>query len=547
MSDQALINLAARNTALQAMHGLQLKPTAVVEFSSRGRLLIVGEEAAWVAATRVKPPLQAQVLSSTLRPQTLDSVAGMEYGDKTELHLKGHLGAYELTLEQPGADPQIFQADLVLDLGDQPLLNGRLPPPGYVAAGPEQFVWEQALVDLSELVGVFEKPTYFQYDPSICAHARNGITACTQCLDACPTEAIVSIGERVEVNPNLCQGLGSCATVCPSGAIRYAYPAPDDGLGFIRRLLESYRAAGGSGPRLLLHDAAQGGDWVGLRLESLPSDMIPLALEEIGSLGLEAWLSALAFGAAELIILATPEVPAKVLGVVQGQLEICSALLEGMGYRPDQVRLIRPTTADALIAELQGEPPPVVPAATYAVSDEKRAMAFWALDHLHAHAPQQRPVITLPAGAPFGAAEVSEKACTLCLACVSACPGQALQDGYDRPELRFIESNCLQCGMCTRVCPEDAIWISPRFLFDAEARRQPRVLYQEQPFECVSCGKAFATRSVITRMLSKLEGHYMFREERAKRRLQMCEDCRVVDIAQDPEALEAGMRPPMPQ
>ena len=61
-------------------------------------------------------------------------------------------------------------------------------------------------------------------DASICAHSVNGQTVCSRCIDACPAEAIVSIGERIEVNPNLCQGGGSCATVCPSGAIRYRYP-----------------------------------------------------------------------------------------------------------------------------------------------------------------------------------------------------------------------------------------------------------------------------------------------------------------------------------
>ncbi|NNF95510.1 MAG: hypothetical protein HKM94_01125, partial [Halobacteria archaeon] len=87
---------------------------------------------------------------------------------------------------------------------------------------------------------------------------------------------------------------------------------------------------------------------------------------------------------------------------------------------------------------------------------------------------------------------------------------------------------------------EDAIWISPRLLFEREARSRPRVLYEEPPFSCVSCGKPFATHSVITNMLAKLEGHWMFQNERAKRRLMMCEDCRVVDIAQDPEAMGQG-------
>ena len=33
----------------------------------------------------------------------------------------------------------------------------------------------------------------------------------------------------------------------------------------------------------------------------------------------------------------------------------------------------------------------------------------------------------------------------------------------------------------------------------------------------------------------------MFASERARRRLQMCEDCRVVDAVQDSEAMQAGL------
>ena len=62
-------------------------------------------------------------------------------------------------------------------------------------------------------------------------------------------------------------------------------------------------------------------------------------------------------------------------------------------------------------------------------------------------------------------------------------------------------------------------------------------LHEEAPFECVVCGRPFATRSVVERMTEKLQGHRMFQGE-ALRRLQMCEDCRVKDVyANDAEPL----------
>jgi ferredoxin len=131
------------------------------------------------------------------------------------------------------------------------------------------------------------------------------------------------------------------------------------------------------------------------------------------------------------------------------------------------------------------------------------------------------------------------------MACVGACPGKALQDGSNRemPEIFFIESNCIQCGTCVQTCPETAISISPRMIFDREKRNRSRALNQDSPFVCISCGKAFASTSVIHKITGQLKDHYMFQSTRALDRLRMCEDCRVVDIVQDPAALKGDFDP----
>ena len=83
--------------------------------------------------------------------------------------------------------------------------------------------------------------------------------------------------------------------------------------------------------------------------------------------------------------------------------------------------------------------------------------------------------------------------------------------------------------MCATTCPEQAITLESRYLFDEEAR-SARVLNEAQPFHCVSCGKAFGTRQMIENMTARLTTHSMFGGEKALRRLQMCADCRVSDM-----------------
>ncbi|UCH52984.1 MAG: hypothetical protein JSW09_10410, partial [Pseudomonadota bacterium] len=49
----------------------------------------------------------------------------------------------------------------------------------------------------------------------------------------------------------------------------------------------------------------------------------------------------------------------------------------------------------------------------------------------------------------------------------------------------------------------------------------------------VRCGKPFATRQMIDNMLGRLASHSMFATAGAQQRLQMCADCRVIDMMEN--------------
>ena len=138
--------------------------------------------------------------------------------------------------------------------------------------------------------------------------------------------------------------------------------------------------------------------------------------------------------------------------------------------------------------------------------------------------------VSTPIGPATG---VDAARCTLCMSCVGACPGKALQDNVNAPELRFVEKNCVQCGLCAKTCPEDAITLTPRLNLMAE-RREPRVVAATQPYGCVRCGKAFGTAKGVEAMLARLAGHAMF-QGAALERLKMCADCRVIDMYSAPD------------
>jgi ferredoxin len=442
--------------------------------------------------------------------------------------------------------------DLVLDLGASPFLSLHQPPQGYFRTGGDERRLTEALLQLREMTGEFEKPTFFQYKPKLCAHSRNERVGCNACIEVCSARAITSLateGGGIRVEPHLCVGCGACTTVCPSGALAYATPtAPHLGQR-LRTLLQTYRRAGGvaasGAPALLLHSEGAGrrlieelgrAARVDRGVQGVPARVLPVPVQHTASVGLDLWLAAIAHGAADIWILLTDEEAPEYREALDTQAQVASALLEGLGYAGVAVRLL--PTRDArdvatLDAALQARPAALLPPpAAFAVQADKRATLELAIDHLVAHAPARAESIALPAaGSPFGNVVVDSGKCTLCLACVGACPESALADNPERPQLRFIEKNCVQCGLCERTCPEDAITLQPRLWLadEGRARKQARVLNEAEPYRCIRCGKPFGTLRAIETMIGRLAGHAMFQGVAAER-LKMCGDCRVIDI-----------------
>ncbi|HHZ69763.1 MAG TPA: 4Fe-4S ferredoxin [Methylococcaceae bacterium] len=497
--------------AQQAVDQCIVEAAPYVTFESEGSLLVIGAIPEVLESLSLLNAFSVSVLcvgsyTSQERARLPEEVNLIE--TVVNLQLSGYLGNFTVT----GVATSF---DLVLDLRQGVGLQSILSPIGYfqlTAIGELSLVVEQ----LNDLIGVFDKPKYFSYLKDKCAHSRNQIEGCRQCIEICSADAITSVDFQIVVNPYLCQGCGDCSVVCPSGAMNYQYPSRQDTLNQLRSMLTAFYAAGGVHPIVVFCNEEERGV-----LTSNLNDYLLFPLESLSSVGAEVWLAALAFGAGLVVLYNSAPLLASSELALNNEVEVTRAILAGMGfsekllYRSEGV-LVQNTEAEFL----------TIPPATFASDNDKRTVFRLAVDHLFNFAIQQPIQVKLTGNTAWGEVKVARDLCTLCFSCVSACPSGALQSGQNSPQLNFIESLCLQCNLCVSTCPEQAVALSARYVFDSVGTRSARRLHEELAFHCIHCQKPFATEKMITVMKEKLSGHPMFQGE-ALKRLEMCEDCRI--------------------
>jgi ferredoxin len=538
--------------ALLAAAAVVVPPPPAVTYVSEGIALILGRnESAIAAAKLLADHLDITVLLTGDEdvPPPQASAFPIRFGRVKSA--KGYLGAFEVTIDgfsEPAASSRaklvpgpvrngaVSKPHVILDLtGRPPLFSAHDLREGYLRADPgDQSAVLAAVLKARELTGTFDKPRYVTFKPDLCAHSRSRITGCTRCLDVCPAGAISPAGNMVAIDPHICGGCGSCAAVCPTGAASYAVPAADLLMQQLRAALVAYRTAGGTvAPLVLVHDRAHGQDVIlaAARFgDGLPAHAIPLAVSETTQLGIEQCSAALAYGAAGVRVL-TRAKPKHDIASLRATLEMASTLGRALGYGGAICSTIETDDPDHLVAALRG-PVLATPAkqpSSFLPQGGKRDIQRLALREMHRVAPAPVETVALPKGAPFGAVNIKSEGCTLCLACVAACPPHALTANDDRPQLNFDESLCVQCGLCAATCPERVITLDPRLNFAAFSAG-PVTLKEEEPFCCTRCSKPFGVKSTIDKITAKLEGqHWMFSGGNSSRLdlIRMCDTCRV--------------------
>lgn len=544
---------APKIAALLAEAMVEPAPAAIHTTNSEGMCLVYGRgQVALDAARALNGRLAVSLVLTDTDDLVPPSTADVPIYKGRIAQASGSFGAFEITVDDyaplvpssRGAAEFMMPrngarstCEVILDLsGETPLFPAPGHRDGYLRADPDHPASvSKALFEITDYVGEFEKPVYVTYDAEICAHSRNRIVGCTNCLDACPAGAISDEGDTVAIDPGICGGCGSCSASCPTGAVSYTYPRRQDLIARIQTLVSTYLGAGGVRPVLLFHDGQRSAELIAAMARfgrGLPANVLPVSVHAVTELGHDALAAAFVAGVEQIVALVDPGRADEVLPL-ETQGDLIASILAGVGYGDGRVSILieaDPDSAETQLHDLAVLAP--LPASGFSAVGGKRDIARAAIGRLQETAPERPDILALPDGAPYGRIVVDQDKCTLCLSCVGACPTGAILDNPDKPQLRFQENACVQCGICRNTCPESAISLEPRLDFTPAALSQV-VLYEEEPFNCVRCGKPFGTKKTVDRVIERLQDkHWMFKSPETVDLIRMCEDCRVVAQAE---------------
>lgn len=551
---QAGKKASAKIAALIAEAKYDVQPARILPVTSNGNCIVYGAgQQAMDVAKKLAGHLNISLILTKSDDVYIPAATVFPVHQGEIRTAKGSIGKFSVVLNNyaavsPSSKSELefidsrndvcVETDLIFDLsGGDPLLGGQHGRDGYVHVDPSQpLAIAEAMFEIVDLVGEFEKTLFVSYDQSICAHARSGQTGCSNCIDNCPTSAISSHGDGIVVNNEICDGCGHCSSSCPTGAIAYAFPTGQDLIGRAQVLLKTYLHAQGKHPVLLVHEDTHGGEIISAISrfgQGLEENIIPFGVYSVTQIGHDI-LTAFFTAGAQTVIVLVGNKKKNELDAINFQIELTNAFLTGMGFDAAmQVQLLIEEDPDLVSESLQTVPKIKTPAVNnFMVGNNKRQNARLAIGNLNAAAPEKLELLDLPTGSPYGSISIDCDKCTLCLACVGSCPAGALSDNEDRPQVSFIEHSCVQCGLCKTTCPENAISMKAQFNFDKSAL-SPEILNTEEPLDCTRCGKPFGSKSAIEKVIGILQGkNPMFQTSEQMALLKMCENCRVIAMAE---------------
>ncbi len=353
------------------------------------------------------------------------------------------------------------------------------------------------------------------WDQSLCQYSGRIGGGCDLCVSSCTFDAIKQDKQGVAVDPLKCEECGACVAACPTGSLQNQRFNDKAFVDYLKAITIPKGGTVVIGEEDSLHRL-----WW-LQKGKRFTDSFFLEYGSVGSISLFHCMFFLARGAGRVVLLENADQP-NGSRVAARQIALANNILSKLYDIENAVGAVAPGG----LAALMETPSP----GGFGVNTDtnnfvnRRQQLLVSLKSLVAGS-GRTPTIQPEGYIPFATVHCDTSRCTQCMACLNDCRIQSLQADSQALTLNHVPGMCVGCGLCIRVCPENALRISPQFTL-GEPFFSVTELAKAEPMACKSCGKVFGTRKSFERVMEILSK----RETVDTSHFEYCDTCRVVKL-----------------
>lgn len=112
----------------------------------------------------------------------------------------------------------------------------------------------------------------------------------------------------------------------------------------------------------------------------------------------------------------------------------------------------------------------------------------------------------------FFVSKTIEKSCDNCSECVQFCPTDALFYDQDRVKIHFLQSSCINCGICNDICHLGAVQNSDKIDLIELSFEKPKMLIAHNLIACQRCKTPFPQKEdeTVCKVCGQFEDENMF-------------------------------------
>lgn len=374
---------------------------------------------------------------------------------------------------------------------------------------------EEQLTDYLETLFPYQVDAVVTCDMSICQFSGRMGSGCDLCLSSCRFGAIVQDDRGVIIDSLKCEECGACIAVCPTGSLQNQRFNDKSFANYFQKVTIPENAT------IVIGSEADLQKLWWFQQTRRREGVFFLQYENVQSLSLFHSMFLINRGARRLLFL-HGDGNSGLNPQFKKQIVLGNEIAAHLFNIEDALAVCDLSEFDSMMAVSlpsgfgKGDPEKTF--------NNRRMALAKALESMVIRSGNEATIS--PRGyLPFATLSCDRDRCTQCMACLNECKIEALKADQQQLTLAHVGAMCVGCGLCARVCPEDALKLSPEFCL-AEPFFTSVELARAEPMACKKCGKVFGTRKSFDRVMAILAK----KEPVDISHFEYCETCRVVNL-----------------